>query len=100
MDREGPDERRAAEPAEGPQASDLGRLLEAVALGMAVAYVPLSACRCHQRDDVVHLPVSDLSESRVLVARPETSRSPAVAAFVRLAQQVAESCPDQAAAFG
>ncbi|UXY21109.1 hypothetical protein N8I84_22270 [Streptomyces cynarae] len=80
--------------------SDLNQLLETVALGRAVAYVPMSVTRRYRRDDVVSLPVSDLSGGQVLVAWPEVSRSAAVATFDRLALEVAESHPDRAAAFG
>ncbi|MGW5659814.1 LysR family transcriptional regulator [Streptomyces sp. NPDC003758] len=99
VDREWPDEHHPATP-QGPEVSDLNQLLETVALGRAVAYVPMSVTRRYRRDDVVSLPVSDLSGGQVLVAWPEVSRSAAVATFDRLALEVAESHPDRAAAFG
>jgi hypothetical protein len=57
----------------GPEINDISQLLDAVRLGGAVAYVP----------------VSDLSPSEVLAAWPAASRSPAIAAFVRTAAETA-----------
>jgi hypothetical protein len=45
------------------------------------------------------VPVIDLSPSEVVAAWPDTSRSRAVAGFVRAAVDVAAGRPDQAAAF-
>jgi hypothetical protein len=65
------------------------QLLEVVALGQAVAFLALSTTERHQRPDIAYRPVTGLSPSEVVVAWPETSRSAAVAAFVRSAQAVA-----------
>ena len=48
--------------------------------------------------DLAFVPVSDLSPSEVVAAWPDTSRSRAVAGFVRAAAEVAASHAEQAAA--
>jgi len=58
-------------------------------LGHAVAYVPASTAAQFLIAGLAVVPVSDLSPSQVMVAWPDTSRSPAVAAFVRTALEVA-----------
>ena len=90
---------RAAGTPEGPEISDMNQLLDVVALGQAVAYVPVSIASQHSRAELVFVPVSDLSPSEVVAAWPDTSRSRIVASFVRAAADVAASRPDQAAAF-
>jgi len=90
---------RAAERPEGPEISDMNQLLDRVALGQAVAYVPISvACR-HNCAELVFVPVSDLSPSEVVAAWPDTSRSRVVASFVQAAVEVAAGLPEQTAAF-
>jgi DNA-binding transcriptional LysR family regulator len=85
-----PDPARAAEPPPGPEINDISQLLDAVALGDAVAYVPVSlADQYRSAPGVVFLPVADLSPSETVVAWPAGSRSRAVAAFVRAAIEVA-----------
>jgi len=74
----------------GPQVSDIAQLLEVVALGQAVAFLPASTAAHHPRTDLSYLPVTDLSPSVVAVAWPEGSRSAAVAAFVQAAIAVAD----------
>ncbi|WP_345710005.1 LysR substrate-binding domain-containing protein [Kitasatospora paranensis] len=74
------------------------QLLEVVALGQAVAFLSLSTTKRHQRPDIAYRPVAGLSPSAVVVAWPETSRSTAVAAFVRAAHDVAAHHPDHVTA--
>ncbi|MGH3196898.1 MAG: LysR family transcriptional regulator [Streptosporangiaceae bacterium] len=74
---------------EGPEINDIGQLLDAVTLGNAVAYVPVSLAGQHRSADLAFVPVSDLPPSEVVVAWPEGSRSRAVAGFVRAAVEVA-----------
>jgi DNA-binding transcriptional LysR family regulator len=86
----------------GPEINDISQLLDAVTLGHAVAYVPASAAAQFLLAGLAVVPVTDLSPSQVMVAWPDTSRSPAVAAFVRAATEAArttaEACaPVQAA---
>jgi DNA-binding transcriptional LysR family regulator len=86
----------------GPEINDISQLLDAVTIGHAVAYVPASAAAQFLLAGLAVVPVTDLSPSQVMVAWPDTSRSPAVAAFVRAATEAArttvEACaPVQAA---
>jgi DNA-binding transcriptional LysR family regulator len=66
-------------------AADIAQLLEAVALGQAVALMPASIGERLTCPDVVSRPVVDLGPSTLCVAWLESSRSLAVAAFVRAA---------------
>jgi DNA-binding transcriptional LysR family regulator len=83
---------------DGPVINDISQLLAAVTLGNAVAYLPASVAHQHNSADVAFVPVSDLSPSEVMVAWPATSRSRAVAAFVRAAVEAAARPADQPAA--
>jgi DNA-binding transcriptional LysR family regulator len=76
---------RRAEPVVG----DTAQLMEVVALGQAIAFLPASARDRHSRPDVVFRPVADLSPSVISVVWPQASRSRATAAFVRAAVEVA-----------
>ncbi|WP_217567257.1 LysR family transcriptional regulator [Streptomyces sp. GbtcB7] len=80
-------------PPAGPEITDVTQLLEVVAFGMGVAFLPASAAELFPHDGVVHIPVADISPSRLVVTWPRASRSRAVAAFVRAATEVAESAP-------
>jgi DNA-binding transcriptional LysR family regulator len=89
----------AGEAPPGPEINDISQLLDAVALGNAVAYVPVSlADQYRSAAGVVFVPVADLSPSETVAAWPDTSRSRAVAAFVRAAVEVAASHAEQPAA--
>jgi DNA-binding transcriptional LysR family regulator len=88
-----------AETAPGPEINDISQLLDAVTLGDAVAYVPISVAGQHRAADLVFVPVSDLRPSEVMAAWPDTSRSRAVAGFVRAAVEVAASYSEPTAAF-
>jgi DNA-binding transcriptional LysR family regulator len=72
-----------------PLVSDMNQLLDAVALGQAVAFVPASVASRHALPELVFVPVTDLSPSTVVAAWPEGSRSPAIACFLRAATEVA-----------
>jgi DNA-binding transcriptional LysR family regulator len=87
----------AGEPDDGPEINDISQLLDAVTIGHAVAYVPVSVAAQFRSAGLAVVPVSDLSPSQVMVAWPDTSRSPAVAAFVRVAVAAAQAEPAQAA---
>ncbi|RFU41643.1 LysR family transcriptional regulator [Actinomadura logoneensis] len=89
------DGQKSADAPEGPLVASVEQLLEVVALGQGVAFLSLSTTKRHQRPDIAYRPVTDLSPSAVMVAWPETSRSPAVAAFVQAAHDVAAHHPDQ-----
>jgi DNA-binding transcriptional LysR family regulator len=89
----------AAEIPPGPEINDISQLLDAVALGNAVAYVPVSlADQYRSAPGLVFVPVADLGPSEVMAAWPDASRSRAVAAFVRIAVEVAASRTGRAAA--
>ncbi|PZG25775.1 LysR family transcriptional regulator [Spongiactinospora gelatinilytica] len=74
----------------GPAVCGLAQILEVVALGRAVAFVPASAAGRHPRADLVYLPVSDLSPRVVAVAWPRAATAPYIADFVRAAEDLAE----------
>ena len=80
---------RLPETPPGPEINDINQLLDAVTLGHAVAYVPLSLASRHRSPGLAFVPVSDLSPSEVVAAWPDTSRSRAVAGFVHAAVEVA-----------
>ncbi len=80
-----PPDWRAGPTLDGPHVGDLAALLEVVALGQAVAFVPASVSRRYPRPDLAHVPVSDLSPMVLSVAWPQASRSRTVAAFVNAA---------------
>ena len=90
-DTQTPDTQTAdARPPAGPEINDLSQLLDAVAVGGAVAYVPASlAGEYRSAAGLVFVPVTDVSPSEVVVAWPATSCSRAVAAFVRAAAEAA-----------
>ena len=90
------DDTAASEHDAGPEINDISQLLDAVTIGHAVAYVPVSAAAQFRSAGLAVVPVSDLSPSQVMVAWPDTSRSPAVAAFVRVAVAAAQAEPAQA----
>lgn len=81
----------------GPPVHDVSQLLEAVALGQGVAFVPASTARLHRRRDVAYIRVTDISPITVYVAWAETCRSKDVARFVRLAIEVASELGSKAA---
>jgi DNA-binding transcriptional LysR family regulator len=83
---------------QGPEINDINQLLDAVALGAAVAFVPASVAEHNRRPQLAFVPVSDLSPSEVVVAWPGASRSRAAAGFVRTAVDVAARQRGQAAA--
>jgi hypothetical protein len=54
-----------------------------------VWFPPVSVARRHPRPGIVYREVSDLAPSTLCVAWPRDARSPAVAAFVRAATDLA-----------
>jgi DNA-binding transcriptional LysR family regulator len=88
----------AAPPAPpGPVVRDLPQMLEVVALGQAVAFLPASAAERCATPEIAQLAVADLSPSTVAVAWPDDCRSLAVAALVRAACELAGHEPAKAA---
>nr|WP_311984679.1 LysR family transcriptional regulator [Parafrankia sp. CH37] len=68
---------------------DLAQIFSLVELGRIVWFPPASLVRRHPRPDIAYRPVRDLAPSTLAVAWPRNSRSPAVAAMVRAAIDVA-----------
>lgn len=68
---------------------DLAQIFNLIELGRIVWFVPISLARRHPRPDIAYRPVSDLAPMTLCLAWPQDSRSPAVAAFVRVAIAVA-----------
>jgi len=91
--------KQCADTPPGPEINDISQLLDAVTLGRAVAYVPISVAGQHRSADLVFVPVSDLSPSEVVAAWPDTSRSRAVAGFVLAAVEAAAHLAEPTAAF-
>ncbi|MCR6484696.1 LysR family transcriptional regulator [Amycolatopsis sp. OK19-0408] len=69
----------------GPPAKDLAEALRLVELGQAVTFLPESVARRYPRAGIAYRRFEGLSDARLQVAWPATSRSPLVAAFVRAA---------------
>ncbi|GAB3855755.1 LysR family transcriptional regulator [Dactylosporangium cerinum] len=80
-------------PARAPAADaprlDLAQIFNLVELGRIVWFPPASVARRHPRPGIAYRPVADLRPSTLVVAWPQDSHSPAVAAFVRAAATVA-----------
>ncbi|HEX3789432.1 MAG TPA: LysR family transcriptional regulator [Pseudonocardiaceae bacterium] len=88
--RDGPD------PHHGPTVTvgDLDQVLDVVAAGQGVAFLPASSEFRQPREDLVYRLVHDLTSSTVAIAWPEGSQSKAIAAFVRAACEVADAGAD------
>jgi DNA-binding transcriptional LysR family regulator len=76
-------------PVPGPAVDGIIQLLEIVALGKAVAFLPSSTQKRYPRADIVYRPVLDLTPHVMVIAWPQMSRSLAVAAIVRSATAAA-----------
>jgi len=72
-------------PVQGPVVNDSTELLEVVALGQAVALIPLSLAETNPRPDIAYRPVEDASRYTVAIAWPEGTRARPIASFVRTA---------------
>ncbi|BCJ54148.1 LysR family transcriptional regulator [Actinoplanes sp. NBRC 14428] len=79
-------------PADAPR-YDLAQLFNLVELGRLVWFLPASLARRHPRPGIAYRKVEDLGPSTLLLAWPQDARSPAVAAFVRAALEVAARNP-------
>ncbi|QGN34166.1 LysR family transcriptional regulator [Microlunatus sp. Gsoil 973] len=76
---------------------DLAQIFHLVEIGETVFFPPVSVVQRHTRPGIAYREVDDLDPSTLTVAWPETSRSPAVAAFVRVAGRVAAEHPSDGA---
>ncbi|MEU4224441.1 LysR family substrate-binding domain-containing protein [Nonomuraea sp. NPDC026600] len=74
--------------ASGLRAGDAAQLMQLVALGRLIVVVPESV-KEQVRRDLACVPVVDAAPTTVVLAWPEQTRSPALAAFVRTAADVA-----------
>ncbi|TDQ01165.1 LysR family transcriptional regulator [Labedaea rhizosphaerae] len=72
----------------GPVITDMTQLLEVVAFGQGVAFLPASVRDAYPDRGVVFVPVADLSPATLYLGWAQSSSSRAVAAFVRAAQDV------------
>lgn len=72
-------------PLPGPVVRDSSHLLETVALGQAVALIPISLANRNRRADITYRPVRDASAYTIAIAWPAGSRSPWIADLVRIA---------------
>ncbi|WP_173134712.1 LysR family transcriptional regulator [Kibdelosporangium persicum] len=73
-------------PADGPIVRDSAQLLDVVALGQAVALVPVSLATANVRPDVTYRPVSDAPPYRTTALWPAGSRSASIARFLQTAR--------------
>jgi DNA-binding transcriptional LysR family regulator len=69
---------------------DLAQILRLVELGEFVFFLPVSVARRYGRPELACRPVAGLEPATLSVAWPADSRSPAVAAFVRVAVAAAD----------
>ncbi|MEU9402269.1 LysR family transcriptional regulator [Streptomyces sp. NPDC048242] len=77
-------------------ASNLSEIFSLVETGSIVFFAPASVARRNPRPGVAYRPVSDLPDCTLAIAWPQDARSPAVAAFVRAACEVAAAHRTQA----
>lgn len=70
---------------------DLAQIFNLVELGGIVWFPPASIVRRHPRPGIAYRTVSDLPPLDLVLAWPQESRSPAVAAFVRTASTIADT---------
>ncbi|WP_410668739.1 LysR family transcriptional regulator [Amycolatopsis sp. cmx-4-68] len=77
----------------GPVVHDSAQLLEAVALGLAIALLPVSVAEWHPRTDVVYRPVVDATPYSLALAWPAGARDLRIARFVRTAVEVSAARP-------
>jgi DNA-binding transcriptional LysR family regulator len=73
-----------------PAAPDgLSQMVQLIELGEMVAFLPESVAARYPRPGLVTRPLADVAPGRLVVAWPRTASSPATAAFVRAAVDVA-----------
>jgi DNA-binding transcriptional LysR family regulator len=79
-----------AAPPEGSRTLDLSQIMNLVEVGNAVWFLPSWVARRFARPDIAYRPVEELEPATLAVAWRASSRSPEVAAFVRVAREVAD----------
>ncbi|MFI5937008.1 LysR family transcriptional regulator [Actinoplanes sp. NPDC051494] len=86
----------APPPPGSPALRDLSQLFNLVEVGSLVWFLPAWVARQHPRPNIAYRPVPDLPPATLSVVWPAASRSPAVAAFVRVAKAVAGPAAEDA----
>jgi DNA-binding transcriptional LysR family regulator len=76
-------------PGTPPPASNLAEIFSLVETGTVVFFAPASVARRYPRPELAYRPVTDLPDSTLALAWPQNAHSPATAAFVRAACEVA-----------
>jgi DNA-binding transcriptional LysR family regulator len=76
-------------PRAGAPKLDLAQILSLIELGSVVMFLPVSVAQRYPRATIAYRPVTDLAPGTLMVAWPQDSHSPAVAAFVRAAVRAA-----------
>lgn len=79
---------------EPPPFDDLGQMIQLIELGELVAFLPVSVAARYPRPGLVTRPLADVPPGRLVVAWPRSATSPATAAFVRAAVDVAALAAD------
>lgn len=82
----------------GPPVHDASEVLEAVALGQAVALIPASLASRNVREDIAYRPVHDASPYETMIAWRAGSQTAWGARFVRTAREIASRQSDQSEA--
>jgi DNA-binding transcriptional LysR family regulator len=76
-------------PAGRPLFDGLGEMVQLIELGELIAFLPQSVVERYPRPGLVTRPLAEGTPSRLVVAWPRAATSPATAAFVRVAVDVA-----------
>ncbi|HEX5400871.1 MAG TPA: LysR substrate-binding domain-containing protein [Pseudonocardiaceae bacterium] len=83
------EELRTGQRGDEPVINIVEEKLERVASGRGIAVFPLSTANFYTRKDIVVVPVTDVAPSQVCLAWDSTRRSPLIAEFAGLAEQLA-----------
>ena len=73
----------------GPENDNLEEMLEQVAQGLGICFVPESMTRFYARPDLRWVPMTDVEPLRIVLAWPTDSRCPLVERFVEVTREVA-----------
>jgi DNA-binding transcriptional LysR family regulator len=73
-----------------PMISIVGEKLERVVAGRGIVVFPLSTATFYIRPDIVHVAVSDIGPNHVSLAWDSTRRSPLIAEFAAIAEELDE----------
>jgi DNA-binding transcriptional LysR family regulator len=78
-----------------PRRLDFAEIFSLIEIGEIVWFPPVSVARRHSRAGIAYRPVDDLTPSTLVLAWPQDSRSPAVAALVRAATSTAAAVQNE-----